>query len=239
MPQSPLSLKHTQVIAHRGASRAELENTLAAFEKAVSMGAHAVELDVRLSLDGVMVVHHDAKIKDGRAICQIEARELPAHIPTLEQALEVCVGLWVNIEIKNDPNEPDFDPTDKLAVSVADLLRRRAWCNRCLISCFRRETVDAMHALLPEVGTAWLTTGVRDVDIADVAVGLRDSGHVALHPWVNLLTEHVVEVCHDNGIEVNTWTCDDAERMRQIISWGVDGICTNVPDIALAVLAEP
>ncbi|MSO59030.1 MAG: glycerophosphodiester phosphodiesterase [Ilumatobacteraceae bacterium] len=239
MPSLPLHHHRTQVIAHRGASHAEPENTLTAFAKAVDMGADAVELDVRLSRDGVMVVHHDARLKDGRVIVQTDARELPLYIPALEQALDACSGLWVNIEIKNDPNEPDFDPGEILAAQVADMLRGRAEYDRWLISCFRRETVDAMHALLPDVGTAWLTTGVRDADIASVAAGLRDSGHLALHPWVNLLTEHVIEVCHENGLEVNTWTCDDPARMQQIISWGVDGICTNVPEVAIAVLATP
>jgi len=237
MSSPVLRRPRTQVMAHRGASHAEPENTLSAFAKAVDMGADAVELDVRPTRDGVMVIHHDAKLKDGRVIVQTDAQELPSHIPTLEQALDACLGLWVNIEIKNDPNEPDFDPHDRLAAQVADMLRGRREYDRWLISCFRRETVDAMHALLPEVATAWLTTGVRDTEIAHVAAGLRDSGHAALHPWVNLLTEQVIDVCHNHGLEVNTWTCDDPVRMHQIISWGVDGICTNVPDVAVAVLA--
>jgi len=67
---------------------------------------------------------------------------------------------------------------------------------------------------------------------------LTSRGHVALHPWVQLLARDVIERCHDAGIAVNTWTCDDPQRMRELIEWGIDGICTNVPDVALAVLAD-
>ena len=60
---------------------------------------------------------------------------------------------------------------------------------------------------------------------------------MALHPWVRLLTREVIESCHTAGIEVNTWTCDDPERMAELLDWGIDGICTNVPDVALSVIA--
>jgi glycerophosphoryl diester phosphodiesterase len=55
---------------------------------------------------------------------------------------------------------------------------------------------------------------------------------------VGLLTREIVQACRASGIELNTWTCDDPARMRELIEWGVDGICTNVPDVALTVLAQ-
>jgi glycerophosphoryl diester phosphodiesterase len=55
---------------------------------------------------------------------------------------------------------------------------------------------------------------------------------------VRLLTAEVIERCHAAGIAVNTWTCDDPDRMREVIDWGIDGICTNVPDLALSVLGR-
>ncbi|MEO7371152.1 MAG: glycerophosphodiester phosphodiesterase family protein, partial [Ilumatobacteraceae bacterium] len=62
-------------------------------------------------------------------------------------------------------------------------------------------------------------------------------GHVALHPWVGTLNRSHIDVCHGAGIEVNTWTCDDPQRMAELVEWGIDGICTNVPDLAIAVIA--
>ena len=102
----------TLVIAHRGASRAERENTGAAFRRAGEMGADGIELDVRRTADDRLVVHHDPVLADGRTIRSTAATELPGHVPTLDAAIGACEGMFVNIEIKNDPDEPDFDPTD-------------------------------------------------------------------------------------------------------------------------------
>jgi glycerophosphoryl diester phosphodiesterase len=227
-----------QVLAHRGASRAERENTVAAFRRAAQMGAHGAELDVRRSADDVLVVHHDAHLADGRAIREVTSVELAdnvltAHIPTLDQALDACAGMWVNLEIKNDEQDPDFDPTEWVADQTMALLSHRGESERWLMSSFRIETMDRCRAVAPHVRTAWLTGVVPD----DVVEILRARGHVALHPWVHLLTREIIERCHAGGIIVNTWTCDDPDRMRELIEWGIDGICTNVPDVALGVLA--
>lgn len=225
----------TQVLAHRGASRAERENTLEAFRTAARMGAEAVELDVRRMHDGAMAVHHDAHLADGRLLCEMVAADLPAHVPLLADALDACEGMWVNIEIKNHPDDPDHDPTERVTAAVADHLFRRGEDARWLISSFSRATVDAMRALRPEVRTAWLCLGVRPENLERTARDLATSGHSALHPWVDLLTRECVEVFHAHGLAVNTWTCDDPGRMSELISWGVDGICTNVPDVCLSV----
>src|SRR5262245_536844 len=131
-----------QVIAHRGASRAERENTVAAFRRAAAMGAHAVELDVRRAGDGSLVVHHDAALADGRIIAVTDAADLPEHVPSLDAALDACAGMWVNVEIKNDSSEPDFDPDEFVAGETMSLLARRGETERWLISSFRIETVD-------------------------------------------------------------------------------------------------
>ena len=227
----------TQVIAHRGASKAERENTLAAFRRAGEMGSDAVELDVRRTADGKMAVHHDAALADGRLICELNASELPEYIPLLPEALDACAGMWVNIEIKNHPIDADFDATDALAATVAAHLAERGEDHRWLISCFHRPTVDAMRTLRPEVRTAWLTEGVRDEDCERVAREMANMGHTALHPYTKHLNRNCVEVFHRHGLQVNSWTIDDPARMAEVIEWGIDGICTNVPDVALQVIA--
>ena len=227
-----------QVIAHRGASKAERENTLAAFRRAYDMGADAVELDVRRTADGAMAIHHDAHLADGRVICETHSRDLVGVIPFLPEALDACEGMWVNIEIKNWPEDPDFDASDSLAATVAAHLVERGHDERWLISCFHRPTVDAMRTLHPGVRTAWLTIGVRDDNLEKVARDLAISGHTALHPWTDLLTRQCIEVFHAHGVQVNSWTIDDPARMEELIEWGIDGICTNVPDVALHVLGR-
>jgi len=227
-----------QVIAHRGASKVERENTLAAFRRAGEMGADAVELDVRRTADGKMAIHHDAHLPDGRVICNVNASELPEHVPLLPEALDACAGMWVNIEIKNHPIDADYDPNDTLAATIAAHLSERGEDHRWLISAFNRPTIDAMRTFRPEVRTAWLTEGVRASDWERVARDLAHSGHIALHPYVKHLDEGCVSAFHAAGLQVNSWTVDNPDDMRRIIGWGIDGICTNVPDIALSVLAE-
>lgn len=236
-PGRPLT-GHVAVMAHRGASRAERENTLEAFAAAGRMGADAVELDVRRTADGVLVVHHNPQLDDGRVIAELDRAALPHHVPELGAALDACAGMWVNVEIKNDPDEPDFDPTDSIADHTMAVLLARGEHDRWLISSFRIDTVDRCRAVAAthgvRVATAWLTTVVPD----DVVQVLTAKGHRALHPWVGLLTAEMIERCHAVEIAVNTWTCDDPDRMRELIDWGIDGICTNVPDIALNVLGR-
>lgn len=227
-----------QIMAHRGASKVERENTLLAFTRAVQMGANCAELDVRICKSGELVVHHNAVLGDGRAIKDLLRAELPEYIPTLSEALDACSPMNVNIEIKNDEAEPDFDPTDKVAGLVVQLLRGRGDPQQWLISAFRRETVDRVHKLWPQLPTAWLTVIVTETEAAQLAASLVASGHIALHPFVKTLTRSVVEKMHASGLAVNTWTCDDPIRMRELIEWGIDGICTNVPDLALEVLAD-
>ncbi|MEY4159157.1 MAG: hypothetical protein RL743_1652 [Actinomycetota bacterium] len=225
-------------MAHRGASRAERENTLAAFERAAEMGADAVELDVRRSADGRLVVHHDPHLADGRAIVRTSTVELPTEVPLLDTALDACHGMWVNVEIKNDPNEPDFDHTDDIAVEVAVALHRRAEPQRFLVSSFRRETIDRFRAFAPDIATAWLTPGVAADEMATTFASLRDAGHVAVHPWFGLVTERLVTEAHAHGLMVNVWTCDEPSKMSELRVFGVDGICTNVPDVAIATLSD-
>jgi glycerophosphoryl diester phosphodiesterase len=218
----------TAVIAHRGASRVERENTVAAFERAVELGSDGIELDVRRTADGILVVHHDAVLGDGRVLVETPRSRLPFHVPTLAEALDACAGAWVNLEIKNDPGEPDFDAGETVVDGVvAELDRRGPDGGPWLISSFRLETVDRCHALAPHVPTAWLVFEVGP----EVPKLLADRGHAAVHPWVDTVTEDVVDRCHAAGLAVNTWTCNDPARARVLAGWGIDGICTDVPGV--------
>ena len=222
------------MIAHRGASKAARENTVEAFRLARELGADAVELDVRRTTDGVLVVHHDYRLPDGRVIGDTTYIDLPEHVPTLAEALDACDGMWVNVEIKNDPDEADFDESESIADETVAHLLARDDDARWVISCFRVQTVDRCRALAPQIRTAWLCVEAP-ADVADVLVA---KGHIALHPWVKTLTQSTVDACHAAGIEVNTWTCDDPARMAELIEWGVDGIVTNVPDVAVTARAS-
>ena len=223
----------TLVIAHRGASHREPENTLAAFRRAGFDGADGVELDVRRTADDRLVVHHDPRLTDDRIIRATAAADLPTDLPSLDEALDACDGMFVNIEIKNDESEPDFDPGDWVAHRVASLLACRPPRTRWLVSSFRYETIAVFRTIVPAARTAWLVYRPSDDAIDRAARG----GHEAIHPSVRYVTAEAIAAAHAVGLAVNTWTCDDPDRMRQLIAWGIDGICTNVPDVAVAARA--
>jgi len=227
------------VIGHRGASQAYPENTLAAFRGAIGQGADGVELDVRRTSDGALAVHHDDALPDGRALVELARAELPAELPVLADALEVCEPLAiVNIEIKNWPDDRDFDPTEALAADVVALLDARGELDdgRILVSCFHLPTVDRVHELAPTLPTAWLL-GLVD-DPARLIERAAAHGHVAVHPHHLFVNEDFVRRAHDAGLAVNTWTCDEPDRIRWLAELGVDAVVTNVPDVALAALGR-
>lgn len=229
----------TVVIAHRGASRVEHENTIAAFRRAGELGATWVELDVRRSVDDALVVHHDPHFADGRLIATTLAAQRPAHVPLLAEALAACAPLRVNIEIKNSDDEPGYDAGHAVVGGVATLLRASGWHDRVLISCFDRPTLDTVRRADDDLPTALLTASVPidDAERDEWLAGIAADGHVALHPQWALVDEALVEACHRHGLVVNVWTIDHPVAIARLAAWGVDGVCTNVPDVAVAALA--
>jgi glycerophosphoryl diester phosphodiesterase len=225
------------VIAHRGASAAFTENTLAAFAGAAALGADGVELDVRRTADGRLAVTHDAIVPDGGLVVETAFADLPDHVTDLAHALDQCAPLrLVNIEIKNWPDDPDFDPSEQLAANVVALLDERGELDglRNLISSFHLPTVDRVHELAPGLPTAWLL--VRPEVPEEIIATAAEHGHAAVHPHHAFVDEGFVRHAHDAGLVVNAWTCDESERIRWLADVGVDGVVTNVPDVALAAL---
>lgn len=241
----------TQVIGHRGAPQVELENTLGAFRAAVHLGADGVELDVRRTADGRLAVHHDAHLADGRAIAGTAQSDLPREVPDLSDALDACRDLdVVNVELKNWPDEVDFDGTFGVVETLVEVLLARPADerSRLLVSCFHLPSVDRVRALAPDLATAWLVVGpvaavgATEEDAGDPVAAMvaevAEHGHGALHPHHAFVTPDLVARAHAAGVAVNTWTCDDPERIAWLADVGVDAVVTNVPDIALSALGR-
>ena len=205
---------------------------MAAFRAAGPLGANWVELDVRRTADGALAVHHDAHLPDGRAIVDLVAADLPASVPSLADALEACAPLGVNVEIKNSPNDVDFDADAAVVEPVVAVI---AACSQpIIVSSFHWPTLDRVRAVDPAVARAGLT-----FDLSDPARTIERAiaaGHVALHPFDATVTHELVELVHGAGLTLNVWTVDDPARIEELAEMGVDGIVTNVPDVAARVL---
>jgi glycerophosphoryl diester phosphodiesterase len=225
----------TAVIAHRGASAVRRENTVEAFVEARRLGADMVELDVRRTRDGTLVIHHDASLPGLGPIVELRRDVLPTWVPTLEQAVDACVGMLVNIEVKSSPLDPDFDEERSVAARVAEQVDERAWRDRVLVSSFDLDSVDRVRSIDDAIPTALLT--LPFIDTREMAATAWGHGHRVLHPHDLAVTPELVEHLHARGMTVNVWTVDDPDRMSALIEMGVDGICTNVPDVLVRVLA--
>lgn len=240
--QPLIAHRPTAVLGHRGLRGPVRENTIEAFALAADAGADGVELDVRRTRDGALVIHHDAVV-DGVLLANVDGAEVVARwpwLPTLEQALDGCRGLLVNIEIKNDPSDPDYDPDDRAAAAVAELVAARDIYQQTIVSSFHPPTVTRLRQLDPRLRTGQLLGDVGDpVAALDSVVA---AGHQAIHPWVGSLTGDtagaLVAAAHSAGIWVLVWTVNDPADLRHLAAAGVDGVIVDDPAAAVALLGS-
>ena len=226
------------VMGHRGAPRRAPENTPASFAAAADEGASWVELDARRAADGTVVLSHEPTTPDGVAIVERDAEELAAvGVHRLDAVLDgLPAGLGVDVEIKNLPGEPDYDPDEQVVPLVAAVLGPRLGTRPLCVSSFNPATVAATIAELPDVHAGLVTMDTIAVDAA---------AEVALEVGARLLGPHVdcdgldagtVAAVHDEGLEVLVWTVNDPGRARALASAGVDALCTDDPAGILAAL---
>lgn len=216
-----------RIVGHRGASSTHPENTIEAFLAARAAGADGVELDVRRTADDVLVVHHDASLPDGRVLRRTPAAELPDGVPTLAEALEACGDLWVNIEIKNLPSDPDYDAEHGISVAVAALVGAYDVGEQVRVSSFDMATLDRLRAVDPGIATGWLVfTGTAPAQFIDRAAA---HGHDAIHAHDLLVDRSFLRLAERAGLNVLVWTVDEPARIRQLAEWGVEAIITNDP----------
>jgi len=243
------------VVAHRGASSTHPENTLASFEAALALGAPVLELDVRLSADGIPVVLHDpdlSRTTDGSgwvhelAFEQIHAvnagtADRPERIPAFRTVLEAVSGrCGLAVEIKNIPGEPAYEYEREAIVEAAIAeVQASAFRGPVLIISFNPRSIAASKRLTPTLPTGFLST--RPVDPDTALEHVLDAGHEFVFPGYRTLLPAgpaFVERAHRAGIRVGTWTVDDPATVRMLFDWDVDAVASNDPAMALGVLAE-
>lgn len=248
----PLQVGRPRVIAHRGASHVAPENTLSALRSALAAGADMVEVDVRRTADGALVLMHDETLgrttdvgarHPTRAPWRVqdftleEVRRLDAgvwksasfrgeQVPTLEEALEVVerAGSRLLLEVKNPVAHPGIES------DVAGHLRRRRRPScEVVVQSFDVAAMHRLAAVAPDVPVGVL-----------VPVAARDLR--ALAGWASHLNPHhrfadprYVEAVHAAGLRCFPWTVDAPRALRRLLRAGVDGVISNRPDVARAV----
>ena len=235
---SPQELRFLR-IAHRGASAHAPENTLAAFRLAAELGADMVELDVHVSADGVPVVIHDsslARTTDGTGLVGdltlAELKRLDAgrgeHIPTLEEAMEVCreVGMGLYVEVKDE----------QAVFPLVELLRHYP-VEHVLVGSFRPDWVASVKALVPHISTSVLFRALN-VDPVRLAQAV---GADYVHPcweWYapephRLLSQEWIKRVREADLGIIIWHEERPEEIAALRQLGVDGICSNQPELLL------
>jgi glycerophosphoryl diester phosphodiesterase len=223
----------SQIFAHRGLHTVERENTVAAFLEAKAAGVHGVELDVRRTKDGALVVHHDAGIAGSGNICDLTVGELPHHVPTLADAMNACTGITVNVEIKNWFEDPGYDPSGAMATQVMDLLSEMKWLDDTIVSSFDLDTCLAVKKIHPAIPVGWLLNWTEST--VDCSRRAADAGLDAVHPHYKTLNEGDVALIQGWGLDVNVWTVNSASSLQRMYDWGVDTIITDDPVLALSL----
>jgi glycerophosphoryl diester phosphodiesterase len=229
------------VLAHRGGTGPWRENTLEAFRGALGLGADGVELDVRRTSDGRLVVHHDADIPGTGAIHALSADQLPNWVPGLDEALEVCAGAVVNVELKNAPVEPGYDQAETAAIEVVPLLRAATSSPgrgpaHLLVSSFWPATLAAVRAAGPEIATGLLVHPSLDVDQAlGQAAAL---GCAALHPFHARVSPDLVDLVHGSDMGVVVWTVNEDDDLAAAAAAGVDVVISDRVAGALSALGR-
>lgn len=223
----PAPTQVPEIIAHRGASRERPENTLAAFRRAMELGADAVELDVHVTSDGVPVVHHDPAIAVAaggtleihrmRADAVRRAMVDGEPVPTLREVLALLDGkLLAYCELKG---------RGSCEATIAVLAERRA---RAAVHAFDHREVRTARALSPDIPRGVLEASYPlDALHAARSVAARDLWRHRDH-----VDKELIDTAHAAGIRVIAWTVNDAASLSRLAAWGIDGLCTD--DVALA-----
>jgi glycerophosphoryl diester phosphodiesterase len=239
------------IFAHRGASAYAPENTLSSFNLAVTQGVDAIELDARLSADHRVVVFHDPTLDrttNGtghlaqKTLAELRALDAGASfsnkfsgekIPLLEEVFD-AVGkkTFINVEFKNYTAS-----CDQLVENICALVVEHGLEDRVLFSSFSAANLEKAHQLLPHVPRGllafegWIGAWAR-------SFGFTFGEYDALHPSFKDVNIQQVQRVHRLKRRVHTWTVNKAEEIRRLKEWGMDGIYTDDPLMALQAIGR-
>ena len=228
------------VYAHRGDSAHAKDNSIDAFGRAVDAGADGIELDVRRTADGHLILAHDPTHPDIGPLADASLGKIQSiddSIPTLRQGLAaIPSSLFVNVEVKNHRLEPGFDALRLIVDQTVDEIVAHDDPTRILMSSFDPFSTRRARKILPELAVGQLVTGRTLVGAA-----LRWAQRFG-YQTVNVARSHidespetlVVEAAR-RGLLVAVWTVDDPEEIDRLFRAGVAAVITNDPAIGRQV----
>ncbi|HZR79685.1 MAG TPA: glycerophosphodiester phosphodiesterase family protein [Candidatus Binatia bacterium] len=235
-------------IAHRGASAECPENTLAAFRRAMELGAAMIECDLQLTADGHVVVFHDwtlertttgAGLVRERSLADVQALDAGSWrdprfageaVPTLPQILDATDGrVELNLELKSERDDGRL-----VLTAMAEVTRHRA-LDRVLFSSFHMGLLARVRDASPHAAIAVLWSGPP---FEDAFRSAEELAAVALHPRADCITPELVAEAHARGLAVNVWTVNSVVRMVDLVQMGVDGIISDHPGRLLEARAR-
>jgi glycerophosphoryl diester phosphodiesterase len=230
-----------RVWAHRGDSAHAPENTMLAFDKARAAGADGIELDVRLDGDHNVVVFHDSLLErltglPGR-MEQLSAAERARlrvggePVPLLAEVLAE-LDLEIDVEIK----ALKVGRMGALVAATARVIQQSGRAGQILVSSFDPVSLIQLHRHLPDVALAYLFHDEQPLPLRRGWVGSW-MGASLLHPQHTLCTPARVKAWHTAGLPINAWTVDDKAELERLAGLGIDGVFSNDPAHAIAVLS--
>ncbi len=235
------------VISHAACGGHAPANTLAGVRAALKLGVDAIEIDVQASADGVPVLMHDLTVDrttNGHgAVAELTLDQLrqldaggaqtggrpPEPVPTLAEVLEITKGHALLVaEIK----QPGVEPL------VAEVVRHASALEDVMVWSFFPQALEAMREAEPRLPGGLLIAPqslARWPEMRGLAIRLGLQGVSVFHPGIS---EQIARDAQRSGLALYAWTADAESDIARLIELGVDGICTNYPDRALALLAR-
>jgi glycerophosphoryl diester phosphodiesterase len=221
------------VIAHRGASGYEYENSRAAFRRAIMLDANGVELDVHATRDGALVVHHDPDVPGVGPIAQLtqaEAKQLRIRngetLPLLQEVLDLVGDHDVWVEVKTLPPAHDR--------ALLAVLEEGPAPARYAVHSFDHRIVRRLGEACPSLRRGVLLSAYLE----DPVGALQAVGATTLWQEWQQIDQDLVRRVHEAGAQIIAWTVNEIGDIERLARLGVDGLCGNYPDrirVALAV----
>ena len=204
-----------QVCAHRGVSSDHRENTLEAFHAAVQQEADSIELDVWLTKDNQLAIHHD-KTCEGIDIEGSILERLPNFVPTLNDVLNNFKTIPLNIELKISP----FTDLQRLAERVVYELNGKITSSPLLVSSFNLEILQNLRKYSRRIRLGYLTAQ-EDWERSKLFEMVTENNFQAVHPHYSLVSEDFMNISKENDVEVNVWTVNEQSAVARRVNLGV------------------